>query len=247
MPRKRNSSKQEAKRTRKKKEIDIDDLLNEYLEEIIKELSLENLNLSHDEYIEILKEPFASAVGDVSTKPKVKTIINRFTNRLDDLLDLVSIRILELREKLDEKQLEFVIFHLKNGIKMYAPFLYSEAIKVGRNDLIDYLRNSWSKYGIRTPVKCPKCGFEAIMPDLICKICGYTVSEKYVKEQLKVIDNLYELKRTDPEKFSEIIKSRHIYIVNNLIITEAEIRQSREQIFYEIDLTESDIKSVLKG
>jgi len=82
------------------------------------------------------------------------------------------------------EQLEFIIGNGGSYIVSYIDKLYRLVVKHNREDLLQTLQYTWEKYGYPTPVKCPKCGFRAVMPDYSCFICGYVVGEDYVRREL---------------------------------------------------------------
>ena len=208
------SQKTQKKRTTKKeKYVDPNELLDEYLDEVVNSLGLSYLNLQRDEYKELIKEPFANAVGQVKTKPKAKTIIGRLQANRDSLMEYVAMRLLRIKEvsKLTDDQLEFVVYNVKTAIKDLAPILYEELVKRNRSDLIDFLRATWARFGINSPIECPRCKFNAIMPDFSCYVCKYVMSMKQVKEQIHVIDLLIDYSKFDKEGFKEILSSGYFY------------------------------------
>jgi len=204
---------QKKKSTKKEKYVDPSELIEEYLDEVINSLGLAYLNLERDEYKELIKEPFAGAVGQVKTKPKVRTIINRLQANRDSLMEFIAMKLLRLKEvnKLTNDQLEFVVYNVKTAIKDLAPTLYEELVKRNRNDLIDFLRATWARFGINSPIECPKCKFNAIMPDFSCYVCKYVISMKQLKEQIHAIELLTEYAKTDKDGFKEIVSSGYFY------------------------------------
>mgnify|MGYP001772484998 CR=1 FL=1 len=204
---------QKRKTVKKEKYIDPNELLEEYLDEVVNSLGLAYLNLEKEEYKELLKEPFANAVGLVKTKPKAKTIIGRLQANRDSLMEYFAMKLLRLREisKLTDEQLEFVVYNVKAAIKDLAPILYEELSKRNRTDLIDFLRSTWARYGINSPIECPRCKFNAIMPDFSCYVCKYVMSMKQVKEQIHVIELLTDYAKIDKEGFKEILSSGYFY------------------------------------
>ncbi|EZQ06822.1 hypothetical protein CM19_05470 [Candidatus Acidianus copahuensis] len=239
-------AKGEHKSSKKKKEkyVDPDQLLEEYLKDVVEGLGIEFLGLTDDEYIEILREPFASAVGQVKTKPKVKTILNRLLSNRDSMMEYVAVRLYFLRdiEKLGDTQLEFLVYNIKKGINQMIDKLYSECKRRNRNDLIEILRYSWNQFGILTPLRCPKCGFNAIMPDLSCKVCGYIISMKEVKEQIDVLGELKTLASIESADFKEIITSGYFFYTPQGILPPSKFVPSQGGIFYEIVLNKDEKK-----
>ncbi|MCY0859522.1 MAG: hypothetical protein OWQ54_03745 [Sulfolobaceae archaeon] len=249
------SSKQKKKRkssSSKEKYIDPSKLLDEYLDEVVNGLGLAYLELSREEYKELLEETFAGAVGEVKTKPKVSTILNRLNANRDNIMEFLAMKLYRLKEldKMNDSQFEFVVYNTKRALIDLAPKLYEEAKRRNRQDLIDYLRGSWNTYGLRSPLVCPKCGFYSIMPDFVCRICGYEVSMREVKSQIKVTDLLIQLSKLSPEDFKEILSAGYFYYGWEGIIPPSKYKPSQysgePQMYFEIVLSR-DEKEKLKS
>ncbi|MEM3801594.1 MAG: hypothetical protein QW183_01940, partial [Saccharolobus sp.] len=88
------ANKPKASKKKQEKYVDPDKLLDEYLDELVNLLGLSYLNFSKEEFKEILREPFAMAVGEVKTKPKLSTIINRLRGMGDKLMEIIAYKIL---------------------------------------------------------------------------------------------------------------------------------------------------------
>lgn len=239
--------KQKRKSTKREKFIDPEALLDEYLDEMINGLGLAYLNLSHDEYKELLKEPFAGAVGEVKTKPKASTILNRLLANRDGIMEFFAMKLIRMidLEKLTDEQLEFVVYNTRRGIVNLASRLYSILKKKGRQDLIDVLKYNWNLYGIVSPITCPKCGFNSIMPDMVCKVCEYEISLKELKSQIDVIKILTDLKDTSPEDFKEILTSGYFYYTPEGPIAPSKIKRTMNgspQLYFEVVLNKDEKK-----
>lgn len=222
------------------KGFEIEELFAEYFSGIVESMNLANLGLDDDTLKRILFEPFASAVGDVKTKPKLKTIINRLMAKKEDLFEYLAIRILrEKEDSLTTQQLEFCVYYVRRGISEFASLLYRLSLQTGREDLINYLRTTWDQYGIRTPIRCPVCGFSSIMPDLVCTVCGTTITEKKMKEIIGISLLLRDMKELDPEGYKEISKSLHVYFTENGLVSPLRFHQGSRYV-YELVLSKKD-------
>ncbi len=93
-------------------------------------------------------------------------------------------KLLEELADFNDEQLEFIVYNGGRAVVPEISRIYELLKKKGREDLISYLEYVWEKYGNPTPVKCPKCGFRAVVPDYSCLICGYVVSEEYIRKVL---------------------------------------------------------------
>ncbi|BBD72624.1 hypothetical protein HS1genome_1013 [Sulfodiicoccus acidiphilus] len=242
MPRRKKEPEEVQKKTRKRpeKKLDVEELLEEYLDEVVDGLRLSNLGLPRDMYYEILREPFFGAVGEVKTKPKARTIINRLNNVKRDLFDYIAVRITRELDHLNKEQLDFAAQYVNRGIVEVASKLYREAIRLNATENLEFLRSTWRLNGINSPVSCPKCGFNSVMPDGICMVCGKEVSESEIKRQLNIISKLRELKIEDPEAYREIVSSNYFYYVDNRIIPPSRVKHEEGRLRFEIVLTKRD-------
>jgi ribosomal protein L37E len=240
------SSKKAKSSTKKKTEkyVDPDKLLDEYIDELIVMLGLSYLNLSREEFKEVLREPFAAAVGEVKTKPKLSTILNRLRAMGDGLMEIIAYKLLKIYdiEKLNNDQLEFIVNYIRNGIVQIVDKLYNECLKRNRNDLVDILRNNWNIYsnGLRSPIRCPRCGFDSVMPDFTCKVCGYSLSMKELKNQIKIIDLLQDYMKIDLEGFNEILKAGFFYYTVEGPIPPSKFKPKQDQLYFEIILNKDE-------
>ena len=230
------------KKAKKEKYVDAEKLLDEYLDEVEVGRGISHLNLDKELLKEILKEPFISAVGQVKSKPKARTIINRLNASKDEMMEYLAVRIIREVEvsKLSDDQLEFVVVNIKKPIVDLAPQLYAEAKKRGRKDLIDILQYNWNLFGLRSPVKCPKCGFEAVMPDYSCRVCGYSLSTREIKEAINLMSQLEEMYSYDPEGLKEIVTSGYLIYISTGPIPPSRFKPSGSEIYYEITLTSQE-------
>ncbi|WP_054836229.1 hypothetical protein [Metallosphaera hakonensis] len=238
----RKRSRERRKKSKKEKYVDAEKLLDEYLDEVEVGLGLSHLNLDKDLLKEAIKEPFVAAVGQVKTKPKARTILNRLNSSKDELMEFMAIRIIREVDvaKVTDDILEFLIMNTRKAVVDLAPTLYSEAKKRGRRDLVDVLRYNWNLYGLRSPVKCPQCEFEAVMPDLVCKVCGYSVSFKEIKNSTNLISQLEEMFTYDPEGLKEILTAGYLIYTSTGPMPPSRFKPSGMEIYYEIVLTSQE-------
>ena len=240
------SEKSKKKSSSKEKFIDPEKLLDEYLDEAIVGLNISYLGLDRDEYKELIKEPFTAAVGQVKSKPKLSTILNRLLANRDGLMEFLAIKLAKIKEisTMNDSQLEFLVYNTKKAIISLIQPLYHEVLKRNRSDLMDILRYNWDLYGIRSPIKCSKCGFNSIMPDFSCKVCGYVMSMKEVKSQIDVINILKDLSNIDPESFKEILSAGYFYYTAEGPIAPSKLKPEPGYLFFEIILNSNEKKTL---
>jgi hypothetical protein len=147
-------------------------------------LGLSQLGLDDEKSRKIVLDVLDFVTQGLSSKPDLETVLRRIRRFKPQVNELISLRLLELVEKPTREQLEFIIYNGGRSVVNEVGKLYKLAREYGREDLISVLQYAWSKFGIRSPVQCPKCGFNSIMPDYSCFVCGAVVGEKYIREAL---------------------------------------------------------------
>jgi len=186
---------------------------------LIERLGLDYLKLSHDEYRIILTKIVDLLRGEASTI-NMDTILRRFRRNLEAMYKIIASMLLEIKDQLMDEQLEFVINNIGDAVLAYASKLYSEAVKRGRLDLVDRLRSEWDRAWITKrqtslPVRCPQCGFSALMPDLTCLVCGNTIDERILKERLNFRELLHEFAKSYPREVVETaIRYGYVYLTS---------------------------------
>ncbi len=160
-----------------------------------------------------------------SYKPSLDTLIKRINRHRRRIYKLITASLLETLDKITPEQLEFIINYGEEVLVPHISTLYSYALEYGREDLIGYLQYIWDRYGRKSPIQCPKCMFNSIMPDLSCIVCGYVVKEDYVREKLGF-----------DEKFREYILNasvaelREVLDIGFVLVSEIDIRSPKERI-----------------
>lgn len=122
--------------------------------------------------------------GGASSKPSLDAVLKKINRLKTEIYGFISYKLITEYSKLNDKILEFIVLNGNKYVVSEAPTIYRLLIKHNRVDLVPNLNYLWEKYGKPTPIKCPKCGFNAVGPDQCCTICGYVVSENYIREQI---------------------------------------------------------------
>ncbi len=197
--------------------VDTEEWVSKHINELVSSTGLDFLNLSNEEYIAIFTRIVDAVRGDSSTLD-MDTIVRRIKRNIDKVYSLIAVAILELREQLSESQIEFIVNNINEAVLLYAPRLYNEALKLARTDLIERLKDSWrhawtlKRYPI-LPLQCPRCGFNSLMPDLSCLVCGATVSEGELKKALNFRNMLIEFAHKEPlEDVKKAINYGYVYL-----------------------------------
>ncbi|MGC9181774.1 hypothetical protein WLZ34_04705 [Thermogladius sp. KZ2Tp1] len=159
-------------------------------------LGLSQLGLDEETSKKIVLEVLDFVTQGLSSKPDVDTVLRRIKRFKPQVDELVSAKMLELIKRPTREQLEYIVYSGGRAAIAEVGRLYKLAKEYGREDLIATLQYLWTKYGIRSPVQCPKCGFNSVMPDYSCLVCGAVVTEKYVRDALDFSDKLNSFVKT---------------------------------------------------
>lgn len=238
MPRRRRSkeSKKESKTTSKRRgrhigkrrEFNAEAWLNKNVEELVQHLGLDTLGLSKDELTEILIKIVEELAG-ASTYIDVSTMVKRFRRYYNRIAPLIAANIVEIKHHMNREQLEFVVNNIGDFVLVFAPKLYNELREVNHSeDLIQILQQQWIKAwinrrGTPIPPKCPKCGFNALTPDLICLVCSNSLTDKELKSTSEFKEMFKEfIKRASTQELEYVLKAGYV------ILSAHEIRSPRE-------------------
>ncbi|MEM1645384.1 MAG: hypothetical protein QXL96_05880 [Ignisphaera sp.] len=206
--------------THKKRYADTESWVDKNLEELIDTFNLGTLDLAKDEARVIVTKLVDILRGEAATLDK-DTIRRRFIRNLQHVNQIIAQLILELREELSLNQLEFIVSNIGEAILGYAPRLYNEIVKHRRHDLLETLRATWRTYWVQRkyqllPVICPRCGFNSLMPDLTCIVCGASINEGELKRYVEFEKLLRDfVERYSEEDVKKTIMYGYIYL-NNL-------------------------------
>ncbi len=214
MPRKASSTRRRARR----KPPSAKQLIEKGRDEIAQALGLDILGLTEEELTEALEAPVSMVLG--ASKPSIEALIKRLKRHLTNVYSMIAAYILENRDRLTAEQLEFVVAYGGRVAAGAVGRLYDEARRLGREDLVPLLRAAWEKYGKPSPVKCPRCGFRAVTPDLTCTVCGHTVSEDEARRQLGFEEMVKVFAETaDERSLKEALEAGVVYVTGTGVWT----------------------------
>ena len=260
MPRKREAKEKvqektetEAKRKTprrvSKKHVDVEEWVSERIDDLSSRLGLDILGLSREELVTILSKIVEIVLGE--SRPDVETIVKRIRRNEDKIRPLIALGILELRENLNEDQIDYVLSALGPWILSHAGKLYREAKRLGKSDYLQAARLEWNKQWMIQrdrvlPPECPICGFNALMSDLTCLVCGSTPSAKLVIEHYRVSEYVENLaKKGMLEDLKRILDSGYIIISSTGIKIPG--KDPREKYDVELHLTSTLREEIRKA
>jgi hypothetical protein len=230
-----------ARKPVRKKSIDLEEWISERLDEISSRLGLDLLGLSREELLAIITKIVEIVLGE--SRPDIDTIVRRIKRNEDRIRPLIALGILELRETLNEEQLEYIASAIGPWILTHANKLYRETKRLGKDEYLALARLEWNKQWMMQrdktlPPECPICGFNSLMPDYTCIVCGSTPSTKAVAEHYKLEEYFENLaKKGDIEGLKKILDSNYVLISSTGIKIPG--RDLKEKYDLEIHLTSS--------
>jgi len=228
-----------ARRAARKKALDLEEWVSERLDEISSRLGLDMLGLSREELLTILTKIVEIVLGE--SRPDIDTIVKRIRRSEDRIRPLIAVGILELRETLSEDQLEYVVSALGPWILTHAGKLYREAKRLGKEEYLAPARVEWNRQWMVQrdkvlPPECPVCGFNSLMPDYTCIVCGSSPSTKSIAEHYKVEEYLENMaRRGDVEGLKKILDAGYILVSSTGIKIPG--RDAKDKYDLEVHLT----------
>lgn len=233
------------KKKRRKKEINIDALADKMIKEVSEFLGLDTLALPNSLLRDIVREVMHVVITSTSYKPSTDVILKRISRHSEIVNMIIASKMLEKLKDFTDEQLEFIVYNGKRALIPEISRLYRILEKKGRRDLLSYLQYVWEKYGRPTPVRCPKCGFRSIMPDYSCYMCGYVVSEKYLREQLDFDSRFREyVKEASENELEEVLDVGFVLVSENEIESPKKRPELGIKHYYIIYLGASDISLI---
>lgn len=241
------SKKIAAPRVRKKTQsIDIEKLVEETFDQVDSMFSLTSeLGLSWEKAREIVKELIEIISSGYSSKPSPESIIKKIKRNASIFSEYIASKLIEI-ERPTIGQLEFII--IKGGrVALLDPGrLYKLATQYNREDLIALLRYNWNTHGSRGMIECPKCGFNSITSDKTCNICGYGVTDDYIKKSLNFQDKFeVYLKSASVAELNEVLQLGFVLLGELGIYSPKSTRVRIENIVYAVNLKRSEISKIL--
>ena len=121
-------------------------------------------------------------------------------------------------DKFNEEQLEFIVNSVNEGVLQVAPRIFEFIHRTGRDDLLDILRVKWANAWLRRkldvlPAECPKCGFNSLMPNLTCLVCGTSFTDREYKTGSNFMDEyLRFLKGMSCEELERLRKYDYVLV-----------------------------------
>ncbi|MEM0380389.1 MAG: hypothetical protein QW607_05295 [Desulfurococcaceae archaeon] len=225
------------------RKIDIDKLVNKWYSELSSFLGLDTLGLTDEQSVKIITDILSRFYSDASSTPTLDAVFKKIKKYSSEVYSIIAYHLLTNPGSLNDQQLEFVIVNGGRAVVEYISELYRIALKKNRIDLINYLEYVWEKYGLVSPIKCPKCGFRSIMSDYSCQVCGFVVNEDYVRRELD-FENKFRIYVEE----ASVAELRDVMNLGFVLITDKGVFNPRfghklvfeKKIYFQIYLRSSD-------
>ncbi|MCS7099092.1 MAG: hypothetical protein RMH84_02765 [Sulfolobales archaeon] len=196
------SASEEREKTRKKtasrREVDVDSWIERNIDEVVSRAGLDYLSLDRELWFEVLRDVLADLYGSTTSYKSADDITKRLVRSSERVLPVIAARLAHVLDNPSADQLEFIVVNIGDAVLDLAPRIYTWIGRSGRKDLLGTLKYKWSSTWSRTrtpvlPIACPRCGFNSLMPDLTCIVCGHSTTEKELKESIGFSSRLREL------------------------------------------------------
>lgn len=206
------------------------------------------LELPRELAFKISKEVVELVASAYSSKPSPETLIKRIKRDRKTLFEVVVSKVLELVEKPTPRQLEYIVANGGRALLGEVEKLYKLAVAYKMDSAIEVLKHVWNTYRGKGFVECPRCGFNAVSPERYCIICGYVVSEDYLRAALGFEEkfNAY-LKTASIAELNDVLKLGYVLVGEKGVYSPNSQRARLENpILYIVYLRKSEISRLLE-
>lgn len=177
--------------------------------------------MSRELWLETLSDLIAELYGSASSYKSAEDVAKRLMRNSDRILPIIATRLAQILESPSLDQLEFIVTNVGDSILEMAPRIYDWIKRLDRGDLLGTLKYKWSVVWAKTrtpilPAACPRCGFNSLMPDLVCLVCGASISERELKTAIDFSSKLVEaLSSMDCSELKSLLNYDYV-LVNDL-------------------------------
>ncbi|MCE4608536.1 MAG: hypothetical protein F7B61_06240 [Caldisphaeraceae archaeon] len=212
---KQNGEKPKRKGRKKSKarlsEVEIESYADEISRQLVPMLGLDIIEVDASSIKGLVSEIVAAIAESRVTKPTINSIVKKMIASKNNFMKAIASTLISSNEVNSRERLEFLISYAPELAGKASPILYKTAKKLNLQDVIEDLRHLWNLYGRPTPVRCPRCGFNSVMPDLTCIVCNATLSEKEIKDEIGFNELLNNIVSTyNREVIYEIIHAGYV-------------------------------------
>jgi len=180
---------------------------------VAERLGLDYYGLTPDDVRDIVADIVQGIAANRATKPSIESLVKNILRNKDAFLKAVAAMLLERDKPLTLEQLELIVSHAPQLAGRAAPRLYREAVRLGADHVVEALRGLWRLYGRPTPIRCPRCGFHSVTPDLTCMVCGASLGEEEVKEAIGFREMLALFARSaHPHLIREALRAGYVVV-----------------------------------
>ncbi|MCE4606975.1 MAG: hypothetical protein F7B59_06595 [Desulfurococcales archaeon] len=222
----------ESPRKSRKKKPDLTPLVEEVTDRLIIENGYDAIGIPREIIRRLVLEIVEGIASQMSSKPKPGPVFNRIKRNIHLFEKALTAKLAENVDELTGDMAEFIITRNPEFSSRIAPLLYKRLVDLGRNDLIEILREQWNGIHQEFYLYCPKCGFKSLTPDFKCVICGYGPSEEEIRE-FNRIDQLLEdfIDTLDAESLKKLQAAGFFYFSSKIRIPDSP-REPGESLFF---------------
>ncbi|MCX8184755.1 MAG: hypothetical protein RMI56_00950 [Sulfolobales archaeon] len=212
-----------SRKSASRKEVDLDSWIEKNIDELVSRAGLDYLGLSRELWIEVLRDIATDLYGSTTSYKTADEVARKLVRNSERVFPVLASRLAQILVSPSIDQLEFVVTNIGEAVLGLAPKIYTWLSKSSRSDLLEILRYKWASTWSRTktsllPAACPKCGFNSLMPDLACLVCGASITEKELKTSIDFSDRLRELLNSmDCSELRDLVNYDYV-LVNDIEI-----------------------------
>ena len=193
--------------------VDVESLSREVAGQLVERLGLDYYGLGASDIMDIVQDVVHGIASSRSTKPSAESIIKNVLRNKDSFLKAIAAKLLERGPPYSVEQLELIVSAAPELAGRAAPLLYHEAKRLEAHHVVEALRDLWRRYGRPTPIRCPRCGFYSVTPNLTCMVCGASLTEEEVKASVG-FERLLEdfASRSEPALVMEVLRAGYVIL-----------------------------------
>jgi len=218
--------------SRRNRKQSIEEIAAEVSREVYSRLGLSLVGITEEEVRDIIEDIVRGIFESRSTRPTMRSLVKRIMSAEKMVKKMVAYKIYSEREELTLEQVEFMVYYAPELAGKAAPALYRIAVASGAEHLLPALRSLWSRYGKPTPYICPRCGFNSLLPDLVCTVCGSSVSESEYKDYIGFREALARFADNSPEPLAREVLQAGFVVYDGMEIRPPSMGDRRSMELY---------------
>ncbi|MCE4614150.1 MAG: hypothetical protein F7B60_01285 [Desulfurococcales archaeon] len=211
----------ESARKSRRKKIGLTPLVEEVTDRLIIENGYDVIGIPREMLRTLVQEIVEDIASQMSSKPKPGPVYNRIKSNISLFEKALTAKLAENLDGLKGDLVEFIVTRNPELSSRITPILYKKLVELNRDDLIEVLREHWSKTHPELYLVCPRCRFKSLTPDFRCLVCGYSPNEEEIRE-FNNIDRLLDefIDSQDAESLKKLLLTGFFYFSDSIRIPE---------------------------